>query len=51
MGSIEGKGFTKRNDVGWTLQSQLKIYWNRSVEFENFSLFRLNLLYKFVNSQ
>ena len=50
-GSIEGEGFTRRNDVGWMIQSPLKIYWNRPVEFEEFSLFRLNLSYKFVNGR
>ena len=33
------------------IQSPLKIYWNRPVEFEEFSLFRLNLSYKFVNGR
>jgi hypothetical protein len=50
-GNIEGEGFVARNDVGRTAQSPLKSYWNRPVEFEEFSLFKLNLLYKFVNGR
>ncbi|CAG8509590.1 4776_t:CDS:10, partial [Scutellospora calospora] len=34
-----------------TVKSSLKIYWERPTEFENFSLFQLNLTHKFTQNQ
>lgn len=37
------------DNAGRTACSPLQIYWDRPTELENFSLFQLNLLYKFAN--
>jgi DNA replication protein DnaC len=38
-------------NIGWTTRSTLKIYWDRPSEFENFSLYKLYLKYKFTNNK
>jgi ATP-dependent DNA helicase PIF1 len=44
-------GFSENNEVGRTIQSPLQKYWNRPVELEDLSLFRLYLRYYFWNGQ
>ncbi len=48
-GNEEGVGTSLGNDVGHTGKSPLKNYWDRPEEFEDFSLYKLNLTHKFVN--
>ncbi|CAG8821888.1 19167_t:CDS:1, partial [Cetraspora pellucida] len=50
-GSSENEANVRIKDVGRTVKSPLKIYWERPTEFENFSLFRLNLTHKFTQNR
>ncbi len=42
---------TKIKEKGRTTQSPLKKYWERDEQFEDFSLYKLNLTHKYVNGR
>ena len=47
----DGNELSRINNAGRTTQSHLKEYWNRPVEFEEFSLFKLYLTHKKINGK
>ncbi|CAG8502458.1 12012_t:CDS:2, partial [Cetraspora pellucida] len=49
-GSREGNESIIVSNARWTAKSPVKIYQERPVEFENFSLFHFNLIHKFTNN-
>ncbi|CAB4420704.1 unnamed protein product [Rhizophagus irregularis] len=45
------ESYSVNNDSGRTEKSPLKIYWDRPTELEDFTLFRLHLIYKLVKGR
>ena len=49
-GTGESEDFTTNDSSGKTEKSPLRVYWDRSTEFEEFTLFWLYLMYRFVKN-